>query len=115
MATLIALQHVEREGPGLLTYVAMAQGWSLRVNHLWRGDPLPTLSEAGAGQVLVSLSGPMGLADLGDPRWPWLEVELGICLGAQLLARAGGGGAISLEVGEPPQRLLTNLLAQAVR
>ena len=55
-------------------------------------------------RVLIVLGGPMGVADVGKPEYPWLaqEVELlkkcvardravlGICLGAQLLAHAAG-------------------------
>jgi GMP synthase - Glutamine amidotransferase domain len=51
--------------------------------------------------LLVVMGGPMGVADLGDARCPYLEREvallkgalasqqpvLGICLGAQMLAR----------------------------
>jgi len=61
----------------------------------------------------------MGVADLGDPAFPWLEAEvallrrllaanrplIGVCLGAQLLALAAGGTAIPLQVGEPPRPL----------
>jgi GMP synthase-like glutamine amidotransferase len=54
--------------------------------------------------VLVVMGGPMGVADLGDPAYPFLDAEvellrrriaadapvLGVCLGAQLLAHAAG-------------------------
>jgi hypothetical protein len=35
-------------------------------------------AQAGPDQVLAVLGGPMGVGDIGDPRWPWLagEVEL---------------------------------------
>ena len=71
------------------------------------------------GNLLLVLGGPMGVADLGNPAYPWLaaEVELlrqalhrqqpliGVCLGAQLLALAAGGTAIPLQVGDPPRPL----------
>lgn len=48
MTRLVVLQHLEREGPGLFAMEA------------------------------ARLGGPMGVADLGDPAYPWLaeEVEL---------------------------------------
>jgi len=66
--------------------------------------------------VLVVMGGSMGVADIGDPRWPFLAGEvdllgrllrserpvLGICLGAQLLAHAAGARVRPLTVGDPP-------------
>jgi GMP synthase-like glutamine amidotransferase len=69
---------------------------------LYRGDEVPTdLDEI---RALVVLGGPMGVADVGSEKFPFLakEVEtlkkmiqfdrptLGICLGAQLIAHAAG-------------------------
>ena len=70
-------------------------------------------------QVLLVMGGTMGLKDIGNPRYPWLQptaallkqwliLELpviGICLGAQLLAHAAGGGSLPLMSGNPPVRL----------
>ena len=75
------------------------------------GEPVPTLDECGDG--LLVLGGPMSAYDDGVA--PWLpEVRallleaarsglptLAICLGAQLLAVAGGG---RVQVGAPPGR-----------
>ena len=78
--------------------------------------------------MLVVMGGPMGVGDLGDPRFPWLEPtaallqerlerdepSLGICLGCQLLAHAAGasvapmrdaGGERVRELGWLPIRL----------
>ena len=117
MPELVVIQHIEREGPGLLAAAAADRGWPLRLCRAWAGDPLPAADLAEA--IVVVLGGPMGVADLDEPAHPWLAptVELlrrrlaldlpslGICLGAQLLATAGGGTAIPLELGDPPRIL----------
>ncbi len=111
---VVVIQHLERESPGLLAAAAAERGWPLRLCRAFAGDPLPDPSRA--DQIQVVLGGPMGVADLADPAFPWLAptVDLlrrrlaldlpviGICLGAQLLALAGGGGAAPLQVGDPP-------------
>jgi GMP synthase (glutamine-hydrolysing) len=116
MTRLVALQHLEREGPGLFALEAARRGWPIRTVRLDRGEPLPPLEP---DDLLLVLGGPMGVADLGDPAYPWLEGEVGllrqalerqqplvgVCLGAQLLALAAGGTAIPLQVGEPPRPL----------
>lgn len=116
MTRLVVLQHLEREGPGLFAAEALRRGWSIHTVRLDRGDPLPQLQPH---DLLLVLGGPMGVADVGDPAYPWLaaEVELlrqalaqrqpliGVCLGAQLLALAAGGTALPLQVGDPPRPL----------
>lgn len=102
MSKAVILQHVAAEGPGRIVPVLRDFGIPTDVRHLYRGDELPTdLDEL---RVLVILGGPMGVADVGNEKYPFLakEVELlkrlirhdrpvlGICLGAQLLAHAGG-------------------------
>lgn len=112
---LLVVQNIEREGPGLLEAVAGEAGLRLRPLRPFAGDALP--QSLRSDQMLAVLGGPMGVADIGDPRFPWLEPLmallggalaqrrplLGICLGAQLLARAGGGDAKPLTVGDPAQ------------
>jgi GMP synthase-like glutamine amidotransferase len=111
---LLVVQHVEREGPGLLAEVAKAAGLKVRRLRPFAGDPLP--GRISPHQLLAVMGGPMGVADIGDPAFPWLEPLVGLlqqalaeglpvigfCLGAQLLALAAGGGAGPLEVGDPP-------------
>ena len=115
MPELVVIQHIEREGPGLLAAAVADRGWPLRLCRAWAGDPLPAADLAEV--IVVVLGGPMGVADLDDPAHPWLAptVELlrrrlalglpclGICLGAQLLAHAAGGTVLPLEVGDPPR------------
>ena len=120
---LLVVQHVDREGPGLLAEVAAAQGIALRILRPFAGDALPPALRP--EQILAVMGGPMGVADIGDPAFPWLEPlvtlirralaaeqpVLGFCLGAQLLAQAAGGGAGPLVVlrlaGPDGERLLT--------
>ena len=116
MTRLVVLQHLEREGPGLFAVEAARRSWPTQITRLDRGDPLPQLQR---DDLLLVLGGPMGVADLGDPAYPWLEGEvellrqalacqqplIGVCLGAQLLALAAGGTAIPLAVGDPPRPL----------
>lgn len=102
MSSAIFLQQVEHEGPGRIVPIFRDFGIPCEVRHLYRGDEAPTdLDEI---RVLVVLGGPMGVADVDDPRYPFLRQELallkrmveqdravlGICLGAQLLAAAAG-------------------------
>ncbi|CAK6696209.1 type 1 glutamine amidotransferase [Synechococcus sp. CCY9201] len=121
MTELLVIQHLDREGPGRFAGAARARGWQVSVCRPDRGEALPAATPNGTptDQVLLVLGGPMGVADLGNDAFPWLEAELelirqrveaqqpvlGICLGAQLLARAMGGDAVPLEVGEPPRPL----------
>src|ERR1700752_2402409 len=102
MSRVLILQHVPHEGPGRIVPVLRDFGIPTEVRHLYQGDEVPTdLDEL---RVLIVLGGPMGVADIGSEKYPFLakEVEtlqrlvaadravLGICLGAQLLAHAAG-------------------------
>src|SRR6476646_9943116 len=96
------LQHVPFETAGRIVPVFRDFGIPCEVRHLYRGDEVPTdLDEL---RVLVIMGGPMGVADVGSEKFPFLAKEvdtlkrmiaadrpvLGICLGAQLLAHAAG-------------------------
>ena len=116
MSRLLVLQHIEREGPGLFLQIAKKKGFSVCIFRLDLGDSLPELNNE---DLLLVLGGPMGIRDIGNPNFPWLNKEIdlitealnkdigiiGVCLGAQLLAYAAGGDIEGLEAGTPPQLL----------
>lgn len=97
------LQHVAFEGP------AAIEGWLNDNNHritttkFFQGDVLPAQDDF---DVLIVMGGPMGVEDIEE--YPWLvderrfiqqsissgKIILGICLGAQLIARASGAAVV---------------------
>jgi len=93
------LQHVAWEGPGLLAAEAEARGLRLDIRRLDLEASIPRPDEV---EGLVVMGGPMGAYE--TDKHPFLAAEcsligelavgnrpvLGICLGAQLLARALG-------------------------
>jgi GMP synthase (glutamine-hydrolysing) len=100
MKTLVALRHLAFEDLGLLESTLIARGWRIRyydigVDELWKID----LTQV---DLLAILGGPIGAEE--DNSYPFLQEELelirarlamkrpmlGICLGAQLIARAMG-------------------------
>jgi GMP synthase (glutamine-hydrolysing) len=100
MKTLLALRHLAFEDLGLLAPLMHARGWRIQHHEVGVDD----LSRIDLDQVdlLAILGGPIGAEDEG--RYPFLADELrlvrcrlaarrpmlGICLGAQLIARAMG-------------------------
>ncbi len=102
MSKAVVLQHVEFEGPGRIVDALRDYGIPIEIRSLYRGDEVPT--DPADLRLLVVMGGPMGVADLGSAKYPFLEKEvallkrmveadrpvLGICLGAQLLAHAAG-------------------------
>lgn len=111
------LQHIEFEGPANILEWAEERGHALAVTHLYAGEPLPALNEF---DFLVIMGGPMNIYEYD--RHPWLTSEkelirasvdgskivLGVCLGAQLIADALGGGVYPnehKEIGWLPVRL----------
>lgn len=102
MKRAIVLQHVDREGPGLIADLCVDRGLTVEVRRLDAGDRVPaSLTE---DDLLVVMGGAMNVAEAQDPRYPFLAHELallhdvlakqaavlGVCLGAQLLAHATG-------------------------
>lgn len=93
------LQHVPFEGLGSIEAWLNARNYPTTCSRLWAGDALP---ESEDFDWLIVMGGPMSVDDLAH--YPWLEPELkligvalargktvlGICLGAQLMARALG-------------------------
>jgi GMP synthase-like glutamine amidotransferase len=99
MMRMAVLQHVEFEGPAAIADWAAGRGFPLRVFHLYRDTTLPPLSDF---DMLTVMGGPMSAND--EARLGWLGAEialvreaiaadktvLGICLGAQIIAKALG-------------------------
>jgi GMP synthase (glutamine-hydrolysing) len=93
------LQHVPFEGLGCIDEWAQNQGHALSATALFAGDAFPELS---AFDWLIVMGGPMGVNE--TDKFPWMAQEqqfiaqcirqekkvLGICLGAQLIAKALG-------------------------
>lgn len=97
---ILIIKQVEQEGPGLIENIFAENEWSLRTVELSRGEKLPSdFDETGA---LIVLGGPMNVYE--EKQYPFLKEEeslirkalieevpvLGICLGAQLLAKTCG-------------------------
>ncbi len=106
MPSWAILQHVPYEGPGLIAEQARQLGLRLEHRHLYRGERVPDLGELDG---LIVMGGPMGVGDVEAHPHLKAEVELladasaaglpvlGVCLGAQLLARALGGEVFPAE------------------
>ncbi|HEX2972344.1 MAG TPA: gamma-glutamyl-gamma-aminobutyrate hydrolase family protein [Tepidisphaeraceae bacterium] len=116
MSRAIVLQHVAHEGPGRIVPVFRDFGIPVEIRHLYRGDEVP--SDLEEMRVLIVMGGPMGVGDTGKPEYPFLTKEaellkrmvkldrpvLGICLGAQLLAQAGGAKVYpNIKPGKSPE------------
>lgn len=98
MTRVLIVQHVETEGPGTLGVFFHETQADIRTVRVFNGDPLP--DDIGGFDALVSMGGPMNVYEEG--RYPFLQEEtdflrkvieaniptLGICLGAQLIAKA---------------------------
>ena len=112
MKRMVVIKHVEIEGPGLFSKIAEERGFEVEVANLNFENNLPNLN---IGDILLVLGGPMGVKDIGNKKYPWLEKEvefiksilkkdigvIGVCLGAQLLAYAAGGDVEILKIGSP--------------
>ncbi len=118
MKTCVAIRHLAFEDLGLIEPFLVQRGW--RVTYFEAGvDDLAT-SAALDADLLVVLGGPIGAED--DALYPFLADEvrlietrlamqkpiLGICLGAQLMARALGASVKPMahkEIGYAPIKL----------
>ena len=99
MMRMAVLQRVEFEGPAAVADWAAARGFPLRVFHLYRDTTLPPLSDF---DMLTVMGGPMSANDEAQLGWLGPEIALvreaiaadkivlGICLGAQIIAKALG-------------------------
>lgn len=100
MRTALALRHVAFEDLGLIEPLLHERGFEVRYHEVGVDDF--DAVDLGAVDLLVVLGGPISVED--EERFPWLLDEvglirqrldtarplLGICLGAQLMARALG-------------------------
>ena len=99
MMRMAVLQHVEFEGPAAVGDWAAGRGFPLRLFHLHRDTTLPLLSDF---DMLTVMGGPMSANDEAQLGWLGPEIALvreaiaadktvlGICLGAQIIAKALG-------------------------
>jgi GMP synthase-like glutamine amidotransferase len=95
---VLVIKHVVEEGPGLLADFLKTKNCQIQVVELAKGEKLPSQTEN--LKAVVSLGGPMNVYQ--EKKYPFLKQEdklikkvvenqipfLGICLGAQLLAKA---------------------------
>jgi GMP synthase (glutamine-hydrolysing) len=107
---IIFLQHEPDDPPGLIAGALSDLGVAFEVRHLDRGDSLPDYPDEAS--ALIVMGGSMHPHQ--DDEYPFLEAEKvylrrllkhsapiwGICLGAQLLTLAAGGGVYERKVPE---------------
>jgi GMP synthase-like glutamine amidotransferase len=96
---MAVLQHVPFEGPAGIGDWAAARNVAVTVSHLYRDEPLPALADF---DMLTVMGGPMSVND--EQKYAWLAPEtalvreaigagkivLGVCLGAQTIAKSLG-------------------------
>src|SRR5215470_3748086 len=99
MIRMAVLQHVEFEGPATIADWAAARGVPVRVFHLDRNGILPSIYDF---DMLTVMGGPMSANDQAQLDWLGPEIALvrgaiaadktvfGVCLGAQMIAKALG-------------------------
>jgi len=106
---VLVIMHVDNEGPGLFGDLLQAAGTEVLTVRLHRGEPLPAAGEVDA---VLSLGGPMNVYE--EAEHPFLRDEtfflaeaanrglpvLGICLGAQMIAKAAGAAVTKNAVEE---------------
>jgi GMP synthase (glutamine-hydrolysing) len=94
---VFAFRHAANEGLGHIQAILESRGVTIETADLYAGDPVPDLSGA-VGLIFMG-----GAMSVNDPL-PWIETELtmirsaaarsvpvfGVCLGAQLIAKALG-------------------------
>jgi GMP synthase-like glutamine amidotransferase len=106
---VLVVMHVESEGPGVFGDLLAQSGAEVRLVRLHRGERLPRPEEVDAALVL---GGPMNVYE--EAQHPFLRDEdrflreaaarslpvLGVCLGAQLIAKATGAAVTKNPVPE---------------
>jgi len=96
----LIIMHVESEGPGTLGTFVESQGMQPAFARLYAGDDLP--QDLSGLDAVISMGGPMNVYE--EDEYPFLRDEtlflhkavsanmpvMGICLGAQMIAKASG-------------------------
>jgi GMP synthase-like glutamine amidotransferase len=105
----LVIMHVENEGPGLFGELLRAAGAEVLVVRLHQGELLP---EPAGLDAVFSMGGPMNVYE--EQQHPFLRDEtaflqaaaardlpvLGVCLGAQMIAKAAGAAVTKNPVEE---------------
>lgn len=113
---VLVIMHSENEGPGVFGDILAAAGAEVLFARLYLGDALPA---AGKIDAALSLGGPMNVYE--EDRYPFLREEtrflqdaagrnlpvLGICLGAQMVAKAAGAKVVKNHVQEIGWRMVS--------
>ncbi len=100
MGKVLIIKQVESEGPGIIGAELKSRSLSTELVEVYKGRSVP--KDASAYSALIVMGGPMGVYE--EKTYPFLGDELrliesglkagvpimGVCLGAQLLARAAG-------------------------
>jgi GMP synthase (glutamine-hydrolysing) len=101
---ILIIKHIADEGPGTIEDFFRNASWPLKIVNVFENDALPDGME-GIGAV-ISLGGPMNVYE--EEKYPFLKSEdvflkkavkkevpvLGVCLGAQILAKACGAKVV---------------------
>jgi len=107
---ILILQHADNEGPGSFADYFASKGWSLRTIHM--GQTPLKLSDMLNAAAVISMGGPINVYETN--KYPFLKGEeefiqnsmtrhipiLGICLGAQILAKSCGAAVSKAPVKE---------------
>ena len=97
---ILLIKHIGIEGPGIIAEFFGNTAWQVETVELEKGDKFPEVYSA--IEAVIVLGGPMNVYE--EDKFPFLKAEdafikkaikqeipiLGICLGAQLLAKACG-------------------------
>jgi GMP synthase (glutamine-hydrolysing) len=100
----LIIVHVESEGPGTLGAFLESSGAGVRLARVYTGERLP--ENIDGLNAIISMGGPMNVYE--EQEYPFLKDEttllqkaiasnlpvLGICLGAQMIAKASGARVV---------------------